>query len=88
MAKTQRLPTSQTQVRSGAWTGWVVFASLMLSVVGGINIVQGLVALAQDDYFLVPNGDQLPSWPKVYEMNRSTGVKLSTDSFGTIASLV
>lgn len=59
MAKTQPLPTSVSGVRSGAWTGWVVFASLMLSVVGGINIVQGLVALVQDDYFLVPNGDEL-----------------------------
>jgi hypothetical protein len=59
VAKTQPYPTSATGVRSGAWTGWVVFASLMLSVVGGINIVQGLVALVQDDYFLVPNGDEL-----------------------------
>lgn len=59
MAKTQRMPTSVTGVSSTAWSGWVVFASLMLAVVGGVNIVQGLVALSQDDYFLVPNGDQL-----------------------------
>lgn len=59
MAKTQRVPTSVTGVSSTAWTGWVVFASLMLAVVGGINIVQGLVALSQDDYFLVRSGDQL-----------------------------
>ena len=59
MAKTQRLPTDVTGVSSTAWTGWIVFASLMLSVVGAINIVKGLVALTQDDYFLVRNGDQL-----------------------------
>jgi hypothetical protein len=59
MAKTQRLPTNVTGVTSTAWTGWIVFASLMLAVVGAVNIVQGLVALTQDDYFLVRNGDQL-----------------------------
>lgn len=59
MAKTQRMPADVSGAQSTAWTGWVVFASLMLAVVGMINIVQGLVALSQDDYFLVQDGDQL-----------------------------
>jgi len=60
MAKTHMPPpTSATGVRSGAWTGWIIFASLMLGVVGSINIIQGLVALVQDDYFLVQSGDDL-----------------------------
>src|SRR3954462_11308051 len=59
MSKTQiptRPPSSDV---GGAWTGWVVFASIMLAVVGGINIVQGLAALLDDNYFVVKNGDQL-----------------------------
>ena len=59
MAKTQMPPRSSPSEVSGAWTGWIVFASLMLGVVGSINIIQGLVALVQDDYFLVQNGDDL-----------------------------
>lgn len=60
MAKTQvPPPLGATGVRSDAWTGWVVFASIMLAVVGGINFVQGLVALTQDNYFLVQDTDGL-----------------------------
>jgi hypothetical protein len=59
MAKTRvPPPTPLTEVGS-AWTGWVVFASIVLAVVGGVNIIQGVVALDNDDYFLAGNGDQL-----------------------------
>jgi hypothetical protein len=44
---------------SDRWTGWLIFASIMLCVVGGINVIQGLVALTRDTYFLVHKGDQL-----------------------------
>ena len=37
----------------------MVFASIMLVVVGAVNMVQGFVALFQDDYFVVRSGDQL-----------------------------
>jgi hypothetical protein len=43
----------------GPWTGWVVFASIMLCVVGAVNGVQGFVALFNDEYFLVRAGDHL-----------------------------
>ena len=33
--------------------GWAIFASVMLVVVGVVNIIQGLVALTKEDYFLV-----------------------------------
>src|SRR3954471_12139589 len=60
MTKTQ-IPTrlEDTEAGGGAWTGWVVFASIMLAVVGGINIVQGLAALLDDNYFVVKSGDDL-----------------------------
>jgi hypothetical protein len=35
------------------WTGWIVFAGTMMIVVGIIHIFQGLVALFNDDYYLV-----------------------------------
>lgn len=30
-----------------AWGGWVLFAGVMLLVIGGVNIVEGIVALVQ-----------------------------------------
>jgi len=51
-------PLGSSEV-SGRWTGWVVFASIMLAVVGGINIIQGLAALFDDSIFVVRSGDQL-----------------------------
>ena len=34
------------------WTGWVVFASAMLMLIGTIHVVQGLVTLLDDGYYL------------------------------------
>jgi hypothetical protein len=40
-----------------AWTGWVVFASLMMIMVGIFQAVEGLVALFDDGFYHVrPNG--------------------------------
>jgi hypothetical protein len=36
-----------------AWVGWVVFAATMLVMLGTFHAIQGLVALFQDDYYLV-----------------------------------
>jgi hypothetical protein len=52
-------PTQPPRAASGAWAGWVAFAAIMLMVTGAITFVQGLVALFQDDYFLVRTGDEL-----------------------------
>jgi uncharacterized membrane protein len=35
------------------WTGWVVFAGIMMVLLGTFHAIQGLVALFQDDYYLV-----------------------------------
>jgi hypothetical protein len=58
MSQTQH-PMQPPRVTSGAWAGWVAFASIMLMLTGAINGVQGFVALFQDDYFLVRTGDEL-----------------------------
>jgi hypothetical protein len=35
------------------WVGWVVFGAMMLILLGGFHVVQGLVALLRDEVFLV-----------------------------------
>jgi hypothetical protein len=44
---------------SDRWAGWAVFGAIMLCIAGSVNVMQGLVALLDDGYFLVPNGDDL-----------------------------
>lgn len=36
-----------------AWVGWVVFAGMMLILVGAFHVIQGLVALFRDEVFVV-----------------------------------
>jgi hypothetical protein len=36
-----------------AWAGWVVFGGAMLILLGIFQVIQGLVAVFQDDFFLV-----------------------------------
>jgi len=36
-----------------AWVGWVVFAAAMLVLVGAMQIIQGLGAIFNPDYFIV-----------------------------------
>src|SRR3954449_4770602 len=36
-----------------AWTGWVVFGGVMLITLGAFQIIQGLVALFDDGFYLV-----------------------------------
>jgi hypothetical protein len=35
------------------WLGWIVFAGTMMVMIGTLHIIQGLVALFNDDYYLV-----------------------------------
>jgi hypothetical protein len=43
--------------RRTAWTGWVVFAGVMLMLVGVFQLIDGLVALFDDGYYVVrPDG--------------------------------
>jgi hypothetical protein len=41
-------PTEMT-----GWVGWIAFAALMMVLLGTFHAIQGLVALFQDEYFLV-----------------------------------
>src|SRR4051795_2124113 len=59
MTKTQVQSSSTPAATSDRWAGWVVFASIMLCVIGALNLIQGLVALTNDTYFLVRADDHL-----------------------------
>jgi hypothetical protein len=39
------------------WTGWIVFAGVMLGVVGSFNVITGLAALLADDVYV--GGDRV-----------------------------
>jgi hypothetical protein len=44
---------------SRGWAGWVAFAGTMLALIGFFDILQGLTALFNDEYFAVRGGDLL-----------------------------
>ena len=43
---------------STTWTGWVGFASIMLTIIGAINFFEGLIAVIRDNYYAI-HGDQI-----------------------------
>jgi hypothetical protein len=45
--------TNYLEERSSAWTGWVIFAAIVMFTIGCMNIIMGLVALLKDDVYLV-----------------------------------
>ena len=44
------------QVERTGWTGWVVFAGVMMIVVGALQAIYGLVAVLNDDWVVWGNG--------------------------------
>ena len=41
---------------SSAWTGWVGFAAIMLVIIGGIDVFEGLIGIIRGSYYAVaPN---------------------------------
>jgi hypothetical protein len=42
-----------TRHRSSAWQGWIGFAGTMMILLGSFHAIQGLVALFNDEYYLV-----------------------------------
>jgi hypothetical protein len=39
--------------RASGWTGWIVFAAALLLMAGGFQLMQGLVALFDDGFYVV-----------------------------------
>ena len=46
------VPRAGQQGTSG-WVGWIAFASLILFMLGTFHVIDGIVALTKDDYYLV-----------------------------------
>lgn len=45
-----------TTRRTGAWHGWVMFAAVLMAVIGVLNILEGLVALLQRQVAFINGG--------------------------------
>ena len=50
---------SEYSQASRGWGSWVAFAGIMLALVGFFDVLQGLTALFNDEYFAVRKGDLL-----------------------------
>lgn len=46
-------PTSYESSRTSGWVGWILFAGTMLIMLGIFQVMAGLVALLNDDFYLV-----------------------------------
>ena len=44
---------------SGAWAGWVVFGATMLMLLGALHVLQGVIALFDEGYYLAAGQEQL-----------------------------
>ncbi len=62
-ADPQPVPTtpSTTYPKASSWVGWIAFAGVMMALVGSFHIVQGLVALFDDKFFVVAKSGLLVS---------------------------
>ena len=47
--------TATPRRTSSAWVGWVVFAAVIVIVMGVFEAIEGLVAIFKDQYYLVPS---------------------------------
>ena len=49
----QTLSSSGSYNGTTAWVGWIAFAGTMMALLGTFHLIQGLVAIFNDEYFLV-----------------------------------
>ncbi|HEY9377767.1 MAG TPA: hypothetical protein VIQ02_11815 [Jiangellaceae bacterium] len=43
---------------SRSWTGWIIFAAMLMIIIGMLDFFQGLIAIIRDDYYVM-TGEQL-----------------------------
>jgi hypothetical protein len=51
--------TTEFQQRASTWSGWVIFAGVVLFTIGCFNVIQGIAALAKDGTYAIPEADLL-----------------------------
>lgn len=47
------------QKRSTGWVGWIYFASVLMMLAGGLNIIAGLTGIFNGDFYASVNGQLL-----------------------------
>jgi hypothetical protein len=52
-------PTARAPARPTGWIGWIIFAGVMMIVLGAFQIIEGLAAVFQRSYYLVTSGNLL-----------------------------
>jgi len=53
-ASTEDGAAHREQAVATGWVGWVIFAGIMMVMLGTLQAIEGLVALFKDTYFVVP----------------------------------
>jgi hypothetical protein len=53
------MTTYSAKSDAAARSGWYPFAGTLFILVGGLNVLQGLIALLKDDYFAITKGGLL-----------------------------
>ncbi len=51
--------STDTYDAGSAWSGWVIFAAIVMLTIGALDIIQGIVALAKDGTYLIPESGLL-----------------------------
>ncbi len=57
--------------KASRFTGWIAFAGMVMAMLGSFHVMQGLIAIYNDDYFLVPEsgllgGINYAAWGWIY----------------------
>lgn len=90
MAHDQRARTTTPQPGArgtSGWVGWIAFAGLVLAMLGTWHVLQGVVALVRDEYFLVARSGLVldvgyPAWGWTHV---ATGIVLLLAGVGVLA---
>jgi hypothetical protein len=56
MTDTRRRQENHRGTKPTGWVGWIVFAGVMMLVLGAFQAMEGLVAILNDDYYAVGRG--------------------------------
>jgi hypothetical protein len=73
---------------AGAWASWVIFAALMMIVLGIFDVIGGIAAIFSDDYFAVTKGGLLVENYKVLgALHLVFGVLLASVGYGLMVHL-
>ena len=51
--------STDTYDAGSAWSGWVIFAAIVMFTIGAVDIIQGIAALAKDEIYLVTDSGLL-----------------------------